>query len=251
MRSRLAAAAALAGSALAGRTAPAQSVLYRAEFVQAAPGRLVELIDFYQRQQPAYAAAGEQRPLMVRHSQGDQWDLLLLVPLGDAGYFSPDRAARRDRAWDASGRSRPELERKRQELVAWREELYVRGPAVEEASRAFAAAGLAHLEIFQALPGGYGDLRHERDMEDAFNRAAGRSPLLIFTRDPELGGAGWDLFTIDLYRDLMDYAQRSTVPPATADSAARQAGFGAAADIGPTLRRYIMKHHDTLGTVIH
>ena len=245
------AAALLAWSSVMGQDTLAQSVLYRAEFVQAAPGRLMELIDFYQRQQPAYDAAGEPRPLVIRHSQGDRWDLLVLVPLGDVTYLSPDRAARRERAWDASRVPRAEQKRKRRDLVAWREELYVRGPAVEEVGPAFAAAGLAHLEIFQALPGSYDALRHERDMEDAFNRAAGRSPLLVFTRDPELGGASWDLFTIDLYRDLMDYAQRSTVLPAKADSAARVAGFGAAADIGPTLRRYIAKHHDTLGTVIH
>lgn len=251
MLHRVGVAAALALSALAARSAPAQSVLYRAEFVQAAPGRLVDLLDFYQRQQPAYDAAGEPRPLIMRHSQGDQWDLLLLVPLGDPAYFSPDRTARRERAWEGAGLARAERERTRRELVAWREELYVRGPAAEEASRAFAASGLAHLEIFQALPGSYPALRRERDMENAFNRAAGRSPLLIFTRDPDLGGAPWDLFTIDLYRDLLEYAQRSTVPPARADSAARAAGFDAAADIGPTLRRYIARHHDTIGTVIH
>lgn len=251
MRHRLGAAAALALSVLAGRNAPAQSALYRAEFVQAAPGRLMELIDFYQRQQSAYAAAREPRPLLVRHSQGDRWDLLRLVPLADAGYFASDRTASRDRAWTAAGLSRADVERRLGELVAWREDLYVRGPALEELARAFGAAGFAHLEIFQALPGAYQSLRQERDMEDAFNRAAGRSPLLVFTRDPELGGAAWDLFTIDLYRDLADYAQRSTVPPARADSAARAAGFSAAADIGPTLRRFIAKHHDTLGTVIH
>ncbi len=240
----------LALSAGGAATATAQSTLYRAEFVQAAPGRLLDLIALYQTSRSAYDAAGEPRPLVVRHSQGDRWDLLLLVPLGDAGSFAPERAARRERAWSGSGMSRAEFERKRRELAAWREELYVRGPALDEVNRDFAGAGFAHIEIFQALPGAYDALRQERDMEDAFNRATGRSRLLIFTRDPDLGGAPWDLFTIDLYRDLADYAQRSVVPPATADSAARAAGFASQADIGPTLRRYIAKHQDTLGGIV-
>ncbi len=231
-------------------TLAAQSTLYRAEFVQAAPGRLLELIDLYQGRRPAYDAATEPRPLVLRHSQGDRWDLLLLVPLGDVTYFSPDRAARRERAWAGTGMSRAEFERTLRELVAWREELYVRGPALEEVNRDFAAAGLAHLEIFQALPGAYDALRHERDMEDAFNRATGRSPLLVFTRDPDLGGAPWDLFTIDLYRDLVQYAQSNVVPAATADSAARAAGYSGQAGIGPTLRRYIAKHHDTIAGIV-
>lgn len=250
MRHRVRLAILLALTPGGAATAGAQSTLYRAEFVQAAPGRLLELIDLYQGRRTAYDAAGEPRPLVVRHSQGDRWDLLLLVPLGDVAYFSADRAARREQAWTGSGMSRAEFERQRRAMVAWREEIYVRGPALEDATSAFAAAGFAHLEIFQALPGTYDALRHERDMEDAFNRATGRARLLVFTRDPDLGGAAWDLFTIDLYRDLTDYAQRSAIPAATADSAARAAGFSGQADIGPTLRRFIARHHDTLGGVI-
>lgn len=237
-------------SAGGAAAAPAQSTLYRAEFVQAAPGRLLDLIDLYQGRRPAYDAAAEPRPLMLRHSQGDRWDLLLLVPLGDVTYFSADRAARRERVWSGSGMARAEFDRKLRELVAWREELYVQGPPLEEVNRAFAAAGFAHIEIFQALPGAYDALRRERDMEDAFNQAADRSRLLVFTRDPDLGGAPWDLFTIDLYRDLGHYAQSSTLPAATADSAARAAGFSGQADIGPTLRRYIARHHDTLAGIV-
>lgn len=236
----------LALTLLLGGTAAgaAQSTLYRAEFVQAAPGRLLELIDAYRGRMPAYDAAQEPRPILMRHSQGDQWDLLLLVPLGDRAFFSPEHG------WNGSGTSRVEFDHKLRELVAWREELYVRGPSLDDVNRDFATAGFAHIEIFQALPGAYDQLRHERDMENAFNRATGRSRLLVFTRDPDLGGAPWDLFTIDLYRDLMHYAQSTVVPAAVADSAARAAGFSGQADIGPTLRRYIAKHHDTLAGVV-
>jgi hypothetical protein len=55
--------------------------LYRARLVQAAPGKLLELIDLYKASWAEYAAAGDEAPLWVRHSQGDRWDLLLLFPM--------------------------------------------------------------------------------------------------------------------------------------------------------------------------
>ena len=49
--------------------------LYNARFVQAAPGRLLELIDTFKKQSSAWAAAGDEAPLIIRHTQGDKWDL--------------------------------------------------------------------------------------------------------------------------------------------------------------------------------
>lgn len=71
--------------------------LYRTLLVRAAPGALLEVIDLYRDQMPTYEAAGE-RPFIMRHSQGDQWDLLLLFPMGSfADYYSPSSIARRAR----------------------------------------------------------------------------------------------------------------------------------------------------------
>lgn len=235
--------AALASHSLA----PAQP-LYRAEFLQAAPGRLLELIDFIKAELPAYDAAGEARPVLMRHSQGDRWDLLLLVPIGDdvSAYFSAARTGRREGA-GLAGATRSQRWR---ELVSWHEELYVRGPALADVRREFDAAGLAHIEIFQAFPGHYDELKRERDMEAAFNEHAGRTRLLLFERELSLGGAPWDMFTIDLYRDLKHYADASTIPPDAGDAAARKAGFESSAMIGPTLRRHISTHHDTIAGVV-
>jgi hypothetical protein len=235
-------------AAVASLSLPPAPSLYRAEFLQASPGRLLELIDFIKGQIPAYELAGEARPFLMRHSQGDRWDLMLLVPMGEnqAMYFGQDRAAKRERA-GLAGATRDARWR---ELVVWHEELYVRGPGVEEVRREFDAAGLAHIEIFQALAGHYDELKKERDMEAAFNANVGRARLLSFERDASLGGAPWDMFTIDLYRDLKHYAESSAFSPDAGDVAARKAGFEGSAMIGPTLRRHISTHHDTIAGVV-
>ena len=83
-----------------GPGTPASAVyLYRAALVQAAPGKLLDLIDTYKAFFPALAASGDEPPIWMRHSQGDRWDLLLLFPMeSSAEYFRPERIARR-RVW--------------------------------------------------------------------------------------------------------------------------------------------------------
>jgi hypothetical protein len=185
---------------------------------------------------------------VLRHSQGDQWDLLLLVPLGESvnDAFSAARMSRREGAGVAGEKH----DRKWRELVAWHEEVYVNGPSLVDVRKEFESAGLAHVEIFQALGGAYDALRREREMEAAFNRNIGRANLLLFEREPAIGGAPWDMFTIDLYRDLKHYADATTAPPEKQDEAARAAGFTSSAVIGPTMRTYIGTHHDTIASVV-
>ena len=49
--------------------------------LRAAPGKLLSLIELYKNRMDFYEAAGDEKPVMMRHSQGDQWDLLLLFPI--------------------------------------------------------------------------------------------------------------------------------------------------------------------------
>ena len=93
----LALALVLGGSAEPAAVPPAY--LYRASLVQAAPGKLLELIDLYKTLRAAASENGDEPPLWMRHSQGDRWDLLLLFPMGShAAYYSPERIAKRERA---------------------------------------------------------------------------------------------------------------------------------------------------------
>src|SRR4051794_9920765 len=84
--------ATFAGSA--GAAAP--SYLYQAKLVQAAPGKLLELIELQKSRLTEYRNAGDDQPLMMRHSQGDRWDLLVLIPMKSyIDYYSPERVAKR------------------------------------------------------------------------------------------------------------------------------------------------------------
>ena len=67
--------------------------LYKAKLVQAAPGKLLEVIDLLKASQATYKEAGDDQPMFMRHSQGDRWDLLILIPMQSyVDYYSPERA---------------------------------------------------------------------------------------------------------------------------------------------------------------
>lgn len=205
--------------------APSDSAAhYRLVMLRAAPGRLLEVIDLVKQ--------ASSHPWVMRHSQGDQWDLLLLLPL------ESDRL---------SGAFDTRLEAELAARTAWREELFVSGPPVDQVRAALASGEFYHIEMHIALPGRQADLIHEREMENAYERVLGRPEDLIFSR---IAGAAWDLVTIGTFRDIKHYAESADIPPARADSAARRAGYASADAIGPYLRTLISTHHDTLARAV-
>jgi hypothetical protein len=221
---------------------PQQKYLYKASLVQAAPGKLLELIDVYKVMWAAQAKiAGAQTALWMRHSQGDRWDLLIVYPMGNYGdYYRAERLSAREKAvepWHDS----------LQQDVAWQEDVFAYGPPLEEVSKAFSGAGFFHVEMFQALPGSQAGLYKEREMENAYARALKQPENLIFVRDQ---GAGWDLFTVGCFRDLKHYAESANVSPHDQDAAAKAAGFASPGQIGPYLRTFIALHHDTLAVAV-
>jgi hypothetical protein len=223
--------------------APSQ-YFYKVTLVQAAPGKLLELIDLYKTRATALQAAGDEAPLWMRHSQGDHWDLMILYPIGNyTDYYSPERSKKRRGAED----SLISLVEKFREDIAWQEDLFVKGPQIEELRKAFAAGAFFHVEMFVALPGKFADLYHEREMENAYAKALKEPENFIFIRDQ---GAAWDIFTIGVFRDLKHYAESADVSPKDQEAAAKAAGFEAPSQIGPYLRRFIRMHHDTLAVAV-
>lgn len=217
------------------------SYLYQARFVQAAPGKLLELIDLHKKRMSSYSTAGDEPPFAIRHSQGDKWDLMMLFPIGGySEYYKPERIAKRSQADQ-------QFAAKLKELIAWQEDLFVYGPPLAALKAAFAKAGFFHLEIFQALPGKHAELYKQREMENAYLRALKRPENFIFVRDQ---GAAWDLFTLGLYRDLKHYAESADISEKDQDAAARSAGFESSKHIGPYLRALISQHHDTLAVAV-
>jgi hypothetical protein len=216
------------------------SYLYQARLVQAAPGKLLDVIDLYKASLARYRDAGDEPPLWMRHSQGDHWDLFILIPMKSYGeYYNPDRIARR--------KSQKDSLRKLDELIAWQEDVFVYGPPIDELRKTFASYAFFHVEMFHSLAGKQSELFKEREMENVYLKTLKRPENFIFVRDQ---GAAWDLFTIGAYRDLKHFAESAGIPEAEQETAARAAGFEAANRIGPYLRTLISSHHDTLAVAI-
>jgi len=214
--------------------------LYKARLVQAAPGKLLELIDLYKASLAGYKDAGDELPLWMRHSQGDHWDLLILIPMNSYGeYYNPDRLAKR--------KSQRDSLRKLDELIAWQEDVFVYGPPIDKLRKTFALSAFFHVEMFHSLAGKQSELFKERVMENTYLKTLKRPENFIFVRDQ---GAAWDLFTIGAYRDLKHFAESAGIPESEQEAAARAAGFEAASRIGPYLRTLISSHHDTLAVSI-
>jgi len=222
---------------------PKNQDLYKVTLVQAAPGKLPELIDLYKQRAAELKEAGDEAPLWIRHSQGDHWDLMILYPIGNyTDYYQPQRYKKR-----VAAQSPANLDDKFKENIAWQEDLFVFGPPLAELRKAFADGAFFHVEMFVALPGKFADLYKEREMENAYAKALKQPENFIFVRDQ---GAPWDIFTIGVFRDLKHYAESADVLPKDQEAAAKAAGFEAPSHIGPYLRRFIREHHDTLAVAV-
>jgi hypothetical protein len=225
----------------ASSAAPAESrYLYKATLVQAAPGKLLGVIDLYKASLAGFKDAGDEPPLWMRHSQGDHWDLLLLFPIRSyTEYYSPERVAKRKLQNDGLA--------KLNDSIAWQEDVFVYGPPLEDLRKAFGAATFFHVEMFHSLAGKQAELFKEREMENAYLKILKRPENFIFARDQ---GGAWDLFTVGAYRDLKHFAESAGIPESEQEAAAKTAGFAAANRIGPYLRTLISSHHDTLAVSV-
>jgi hypothetical protein len=221
-------------------TAAQTTYLYQAKLVQAAPGKLLDVIDLYKAALAGYKDTGDEPPLWMRHSQGDHWDLFLLFPLKNySDYYGAERVAKR--------KSQADMLARLNESIVWQEDVFVYGPPLDQLKQAFAAATFFHVEMFHSLAGKQSELFQERKMENVYLRVLKRPENYIFVRDQ---GAAWDLFTIGAYRDLRHFAESAGIPETEQEAAAKAAGFQAANRIGPYLRTLISSHHDTLAVSI-
>ena len=237
-----------AAALLSAQTPPARGELYRFTMLQAAPGRLADLLTLVRQRSTVIVAGGDALPILIRHSQGDRWDLLVIYPSGSfTEHYSRERVAQREAAANASGVSSAAFAKQLSDLVSWHEDVYMTGPPLAEVRGYLNDATLAHLEMLQALAGKRDELIKERQMENAFNVARGRPATLIFTREQ---GAAWDVVTLDAWRDWRQYGELQLIPADVSDAAAKKAGFANADAVGVYMRSLISTHHDTLGPLV-
>jgi hypothetical protein len=207
------------------------AIPYRMTLLRAAPGRQAELVKAVGAAVSATVVSAGRKALILKHAQGDQWDLLVLSAIPGS---------------DGVVKAIPMEPWASPDLVAWQEDEIVRGPDLS-AIEGFLGGSLYHVEMFHALAGKRDALLREREMENAYLRSVGRPTNLIFTRD---WGASWDAFTIGAYRNWKHYAERDDITKDKALAAAKAAGFESDETIGPYLRSLILDHHDTLATPV-
>jgi len=222
--------------------------LYRVSMLRAAPGDLLEVIDLVKQRLSTHASFDAAGPFWMRHSQGDQWDLMVIYPMSSfPDYYGAEATAARQRAFRTAGVSQAEFESQLAEKVAWQEDWFVWGPPPEALAARFDGTSFFHVEIFLVLPHKRAELLAQRRMENDYLQRIGRQQNVIFTR---AGGAAWDLFTLGFYRDIKQYAESADIPADVEEAAAVAAGFEGASYIGSYLRSLISQHHDTLAVAI-
>lgn len=194
--------------------------LYQITLLRAAPGNLPQLIDVVKSQKQK--ANGNM--VIMRHSQGDHWDLMLVAP-APKGLPTPyryetlvdfqhDSIAGSDLSW--------------QDMQAKSND-----------------SGLFHIEMFQAASGKHKDLLEQRRMENDYLVATKRNANTIFiTRF----GSDVDNFTLGFYKNFQAFAAEPDLKAEDFEKAAKDAGFAARSDIGFHLRRFLVGHQDTFAS---
>lgn len=221
--------------------------LYKVTTIRAATGALADLLDWEAqlKASPYYDEAGQEGPLLMRHSQGDQWDLLVIVPMQSwTDYHS--QAATRKRS--AASAKYAKLLRAGQRFFAFYEDHFAYGPPWSAFEAAYAKNNFYHIEMFEAAPGKANKLLEQRRMENTYLASTGQTPNMIFRR---AAGSDVDIFTIGFHRSFEAFAAPADVTLEEKELAAKEAGFRGLADLSFYLRSLISGHHDTLATKVN
>ncbi len=220
--------------------------LYRVTTVRADVGKLSDLLVWVADMKASgyFAETGEHPPFVMRHSQGDQWDLLMISPMESmTAYHSKSATKRRAKAREKyAEKMAPGFA-----LIAFGEDHFAYGPPLVELEREFAENGFFHIEMFEAAAGKAGELVDQRRMENAYLGATGQTTNMIFRR---AAGSDVDVFTIGFHENLVAFAAPSGASAEEAETAAKEAGFKNRADISFYLRSLISGHHDTLAVKV-
>lgn len=221
--------------------------LYQVDLIRAVPGKMTELIELYKslKENNYFTAIGQQPPMIMRHTQGDHWDLFLLTPIegGYSSHYGSQKTALRQQFEEAISLTTKELNNR----IDYREQLYVRGPSHEVVIGAFNRNDFYHIEMFSARGGHYDDLLKQRQMENDFLMRINLNPNMIFTTD---FGSDYDMFTLGFYQNLQDYAKPDSVSEEAVNQAAIAAGFKSSGEIANYLRTFLTRHNDTLAVSV-
>ena len=177
--------------------------LYKVSTARAAPGKLEALLEWADalKESDYFEESGEAFPFIMRHSQGDQWDLMFILPMESwTAYYSPSATQKRKQAEEKYGADfAPGAD-----LFAFDEDHFAYGPPLEEVAREYGENSFFHIEMFHAAPGKEAELTEQRRMENEYLDAIGLTTNMIFRR---AAGSDVDVFTIGFHESLEAFAK--------------------------------------------
>ena len=201
--------------------------LYHIHFSKAAPGKLTQLIDAYQKGPAPEANEPQVTPIIMRHREGGEWDLITITPLGKQVTLTasaPSQAVQ-----DFNTRVGP--------LSDWHGDTFVTGPAWAVVQKALVPAKDAKpvyvVSDYRSLAGHRAQLRQILDRNE--QDTPGRSVLFAHVE-----GAPWNFLTVTSYDS---WNAIDAPPPQPASGPARP-------EAGLELRDHMAVHHDTIAVYI-
>jgi hypothetical protein len=198
--------------------------LYHVHFVKAAPGKLVEMIDAYVNAPADPQSPGP--PVILRHREGDDWNLLVLRPLG------PEVTVR---AAPPAAELQQFLTRTRG-MRAMHNDTFAIGPPWAEARKlvlgderaeASGTGGVYVVSVMRSLPG------HRDQLQGALQKIAAEDAGRALTLQ-HLEGAPWEFVTITRYDSW------------TAFGESEQKGSGQPGPASLALGEHLAEHRDTV-----
>lgn len=216
--------------------------LYKVTTVRAEPGMFSDLLTWISdlKSSGYFDEAGADAPLIMRHSQGDQWDLLAITPMGSwTDYHSKVATKKRTQAKSAYA----ETLKKGTAFIAFEEDVFAYGPDWKDVKAAYDANNFYHIEMFKAVSGKTDALMEQRRMENSYLGMTAQKENMIFKR---AAGSDIDVFTIGFHPSFESFVTQGEGTDAERELAAKKAGFKDRADLSFYLRSLISGHHDTL-----
>ncbi len=221
--------------------------LYKFTTVRADTGDFEDLLSWISEMKASnyFAQSGSHPPFVMRHSQGDQWDVMIVTPMESwERYYAAKTSEPRKRAQkDYAAKFKTGAS-----MIAFSEDVFAYGPDLQSFETAFEDNGLFHIEMFEAAAGKTKALYKQRQMENDYLSITGQVENMIFRR---AAGSDVDVFTIGFHKNFKSFAADAPASPMDKEIAAKAAGFKDRADLSFYLRSLLSGHHDTFATKVN
>ncbi|NNC48312.1 MAG: hypothetical protein HKO13_07770 [Sphingomonas sp.] len=205
---------------------------YRITMLRAAPGQWVAMRAKIEAlgEQGSIGEDGCTIPFRIRHSQGDQWDFMLLQPYDSfQAYFANDCD---DPAWRRAIAEHADFE----------SDWFANGPSHGLMQSTAAETGLFHLEMFKARAGMKDVLLDSRIRENAIFADIGMRQNFIWAGNL---GSDYDVMTIGMHTTWATYAEHNAAGTDVEWATySRRHGYDGGSDLAPQLRSFLTSHND-------